>query len=756
MRKRVCEIIAAVFLMLLIVSFAQNLEETDRAVQEAGELSADTVGQFFQMMDMLALQKEEAASETTEEREEEQEEWRSEAYLEILEAEEVLAWEMIPWPEILWAQVYDDFLLLGGEYIAVRKESGKYGIMDGRGNFTSSDEYDSIAAYSEHMACACNDGTYYYLDEDGQRLIEGAGQEARSFHGARAAVRMDSNWGFIDPGGQIVISCQYEQVHDFQEDFAAVRKQDGWGYIDYDGRVIVPCQYDEARDYNEGLAAVRKGNLWGFVDQSGEIAVACQYDEVKDYSEGFAAVKRNDKWGYVDPKGQLEIGLMYDDAGRFSEGKAAVMREGYTEEGLDAWAYIDSDNAVVIEYRPYYASGEFRMNVGEFHDGLAFVTEGMPYIINDKGEYVLDDLGLFIEDYVYDPKYKAIPVYVYKDKAMQIKTCGLIGTDGRWLIRPGSYVHMEAPQGDYVRAVARYDDKEYYSLIRLKEKFTEGLSGYHVSDLEGIQRVVLQTDAQEDIDKIGQITSLKQLNLHMSSGEGEGGIENLDAIGELENLEELDIFAPMNFEELDTAALGKLKNLKEINLGYIDFDISFLSGMEALEEVWMDRCKEVEDLSMFTGLRNLKDLNAEYVDMADLRSLQGLEQLEEIYIQAYDIYGFEALETLPRVKSLCLYGYGEESECMDMAVLKNMEELKGVMIVGIPVEGAESLQALEHLESVSLIDTGIEDIEPLMGIPNLKSLDIYGNENERVKEQAEEYQDLIEYLKVSDEMPQGL
>ena len=58
MRKRVCEIIAAVFLMLLIVSFAQNLEETDRAVQEAGELSADTVGQFFQMMDMLALQKE--------------------------------------------------------------------------------------------------------------------------------------------------------------------------------------------------------------------------------------------------------------------------------------------------------------------------------------------------------------------------------------------------------------------------------------------------------------------------------------------------------------------------------------------------------------------------------------------------------------------------------------------------------------------------------------------------------------------------
>ena len=32
----------------------------------------------------------------------------------------------------------------------------------------------------------------------------------------------------------------------------------------------------------------------------------------------------------------------------------------------------------------------FHMYVGEFHDGQAFVTDGLPCIINDKGEFVFD------------------------------------------------------------------------------------------------------------------------------------------------------------------------------------------------------------------------------------------------------------------------------------------------------------------------------------------------------------------------------
>ncbi len=55
---------------------------------------------------------------------------------------------------------------------------------------------------------------------------------------------------------------------------------------------------------------------------------------------------------------------------------------------------------VVIDYYPYCAAGAFRMNVGEFRDGIDFVTDGLPCIINDKGEYVFDYAEVPYEDYV--------------------------------------------------------------------------------------------------------------------------------------------------------------------------------------------------------------------------------------------------------------------------------------------------------------------------------------------------------------------
>lgn len=215
--------------------------------------------------------------------------------------------------------------------------------------------------------------------------------------------------------------------------------------------------------------------------------------------------------------------------------------------------------------------------------------------------------------FAYDPKYKAIPAYVFLDDVMLERKYGLAGTDGSWLLKPG-YAYVGVPYGDYIRVVEYYYDKRKVGVIRLKEKFTEGLLEYSVSNLEYLQRVVLYTDAQEDIDKIGQITSLEQLDLHLGSREDEEAIRNLDGIGKLENL----------------------------------------------EEVHTDRCTGVKDLSMFKGLRNLKALYMEYVDVADLNCLKDAEQLEGIGIQATDdIYGFEALENLHQLKNLYLDGYGD-------------------------------------------------------------------------------------------------
>ena len=69
-------------------------------------------------------------------------------------------------------------------------------------------------------------------------------------------------------------------------------------------------------------------NSWGFIDTAGKVVIECLYEQEDCFNEGYAAVRKDSKW--------------------------------------------------------------FHMYVGEFHNGQAFVTDGLPCIINDRGEFVLD------------------------------------------------------------------------------------------------------------------------------------------------------------------------------------------------------------------------------------------------------------------------------------------------------------------------------------------------------------------------------
>lgn len=287
---------------------------------------------------------------------------------------------------------------------------------------------------------------------------------------------------------------------------------------------------------------------------------------------------------------------------------------------------------------------------------------------------------------------------------------------------------------------------------KARADFQEGLSGWSIHDLENLQSVSLRPSTQEDIDKIGKLTSLKELNLSLFEDE-RGANWDLAAIGELEQLENLTIWG--GTEELNTEPLANLKNVRRISLEGTDFDLSFLSGMEALEELYTDRTGEIVDLSMLAGLKHLRVLDIYYVHEADLCYLEESEALEEIYIFTGEICGLEALENLHKVKSLTLKVSceNEDAPYMDISVLKNMKELTGVTIGGITIGNIQYLAKLETLEWILLVESDIEDIEALCKMPNLRHLGIYGNESKAVEKQGEQYGDLIWDFEVTDEIP---
>ncbi len=425
MQKRIVAIVFVVLITFFFYHFAETVEKKSDIMQMISDV--DGTVQIPEMMDDLHTDEVIVTFTGQEELDMIEESEKQGYYREAVENAQ-LDWEWMIAPG-----EYEDFVFLGGNCIAVRKENGKYSVLDENHHFVFLEEYDLISPYSENMALVRNNGTYFYIDKTGRKVIEGFFQDAKSFQEKKAAVQIEGSWGFINSNGKVVIECLYDQVNSFQEGYAAVKKEDGWGFVDGDGKMTVPCQFDE----------------------------------VKDYSEELAAVQKDGKWGYIDKTGQLVIGLQYDDVGSFSEGKAAVKQEGYTENGLDAWAYINSENEVVLGYYIDWQIPAFSMYASEFHDGLAYIVDEVPTIINEKGEKVFDS-PFFITGYA-DSKYKAIPGYLFKEDLMKERKYGLVDVDGKCLLAPIFY-DVHGPYEDYVRVEIIVGEELCEGVIRLKNK----------------------------------------------------------------------------------------------------------------------------------------------------------------------------------------------------------------------------------------------------------------------------------------------
>ncbi|KUP25509.1 WG repeat-containing protein [Paenibacillus sp. DMB5] len=175
---------------------------------------------------------------------------------------------------------------------------------------------------------------------------------------------------------------------------------------------------------------------------------------------------KNNKWGFINTDGQVSIDLKYDEAGNFSEGKTAVKVSDYTEDG-DAWAYIDNDGNIAIDFYPYNASEGRMIGVGEFKDGLAFVLKDLYCIIDSEGNNVfLGDSKFFISAFSYDKELNVIPGYAFTDESMKVRQYGLMGLHGEQRLAP-SFDLLGEMNGPYAMVINVENGVERKGIIEI-------------------------------------------------------------------------------------------------------------------------------------------------------------------------------------------------------------------------------------------------------------------------------------------------
>ncbi len=238
----------------------------------------------------------------------------------------------------------------------------------------------------------------------------------------------------------------------------------------------------------------------------------------------------------------------------------------------------------------------------------------------------------------------------------------------------------------------------------------ESLSVQTVDDSEGMNSV----------EFVRGLPNLKYLHIY-------GGVYNVNPIGTLTKLEELNIIGDYGYMDNNLSPLGALTNLKSMTLRgrswecYID--VSFLSKTKNVTYLDFSGAENIKGDAIFT-LPNLKELYiSSFVgNFSNISKLTTLEKLsvyditimEDIYVE--DDYGFTNVY------------YIGEGELKDFTgSLKQLTKLKLLNVSENNLENIEFVRNMTSLERLVLNDNYVTDLEPISSISTLNFLAVAEN-----------------------------
>lgn len=335
------------------------------------------------------------------------------------------------WEYLIYPGEYDEVKLVNRNLIAVKDESGNYGIINREKDAITDFEYFNV-----------------WGDESSILVMD---------HNKKISI--------LDCEGNLISEETYDEAELFYEDLAAVQKDGKWGFIDREGKLIIDCQYDNVcGGFSNGLAAVEKEGIWRYINTDGEWVFDMLFENAHAFSGGLAAVMQNGVWGFINLDGKTVIEGQFAEAGDFREGLAAVCKE---IDGVRQWGYIDQDGKVCIHFQPYdIVEGKIFM-MRNFHNGYAIITDTFYCLIDKNGQCVLGKEDCFLTGgFDYSEEFGVIPAYDFVDEDMKMKKYGFVDLNGNTVI-PFIFYNISDMQGD-LAAVASEDNMRTNGIIAVK------------------------------------------------------------------------------------------------------------------------------------------------------------------------------------------------------------------------------------------------------------------------------------------------
>ncbi|MDR0289494.1 MAG: hypothetical protein LBI06_00995 [Treponema sp.] len=151
---------------------------------------------------------------------------------------------------------------------------------------------------------------------------------------------------------------------------------------------------------------------------------------------------------------------------------------------------------------------------------------------------------------------------------------------------------------------------------------------------------------------------------------------------------------------IDILSDFNLENLEELRISGRIISFSSIGDLRSLKKLYLEHLWQINDISAISGLENL-----EYLMIIECKKLENFSPI------------FDLIE----LKYLYWENFGNENE-PDLTHIGNLNKLEYFYLSPITQSNLNSLAGLEQLKELELWRSNIEDVSPLLKLPNLEKI----------------------------------
>lgn len=261
-------------------------------------------------------------------------------------------------------------------------------------------------------------------------------------------------------------------------------------------------------------------------------------------------------------------------------------------------------------------------------------------------------------------------------------------------------------------------------LTEMKELYLGNVPINDLTPLKGMTKMEYLVAEYSNISDLTPLADMTEMNGLYLAGNPISKIDTLAKMTKLEYLS-LDDTQVGNIDVLKN--MTKMKELSVINWNEEEFqritDISALSGMTELEELWLggQQIKNI-NLDMLKNAVHLKNLDLGGIDdecgVSDIGALEG-KDLQSLNLNGHRVSDISVLKDMVNLNNLQLGNSRYNNGISDIGILANMTKMESLNLTGNPISDLKALENMTNLHELYLssIDGSgqIKDIKALEG-----------------------------------------